>query len=468
MAGNALVNIFRTHELRQRVFFTIVMLFIFRLGATIPLPGIDFIRLQEEIQRPMSGSDVNIIDYLDLFVGGAFRNFSIFMLGIMPYITSSIIFQLLVVIVPRLKKIQEEEGGRKKIQRYMRYGTVVLCLVQGYFFIQNQIIPKNIYNMGQVEFVILAMLSITAGSVFLMWLGEQINQRGIGNGTSLIIFAGIVVRIPDIFLQMGIFRSFLNFIETILVFLGFIPRHGVLVPLNTRATETMSPIFVLIAIVMFTVVVALIVYEQRGQRKIPVHYAKRVIGRKIYGSQNTYLPFKLNPSGVIPIIFANALMIAPIQLFSSLGQNSEFFRSLARFLNPSGGWYLLIYSLLIVFFAYFYTQVSLNPQEISKQIRENGGSIPGIRSEKMEQYLTRILNRIILPGSLFLAFIAIIPNVVTNIFGFPYSVSRILGGTSLIILVGVGLDTMSQVESYLRMHHQDGLVKKGKIKARNL
>lgn len=468
MAGNALVNIFRTHELRQRVFFTIVMLFIFRLGATIPLPGIDFIRLQEEIQRPMSGSDVNIIDYLDLFVGGAFRNFSIFMLGIMPYITSSIIFQLLVVIIPRLKKIQEEEGGRKKIQRYMRYGTVVLCLVQGYFFIQNQIIPKNIYNMGQVEFVIIAMLSITAGSVFLMWLGEQINQRGIGNGTSLIIFAGIVVRIPDIFLQMGIFRSFLNFIETILVFLGLIPRHGVLVPLNTRATETMSPIFVLIAIVMFTVVVALIVYEQRGQRKIPVHYAKRVIGRKIYGSQNTYLPFKLNPSGVIPIIFANALMIAPIQLFSSLGQNSEFFRSLARFLNPSGGWYLLIYSLLIVFFAYFYTQVSLNPQEISKQIRENGGSIPGIRSEKMEQYLTRILTRIILPGSLFLAFIAIIPNVVTNLFGFPYSVSRILGGTSLIILVGVGLDTMSQVESYLRMHHQDGLVKKGKIKARNL
>jgi preprotein translocase subunit SecY len=176
----------------------------------------------------------------------------------------------------------------------------------------------------------------------------------------------------------------------------------------------------------------------------------------------------LNPSGVIPIIFANALMIAPIQLFNSLGENIDFFRSLARFLNPSGGWYLLIYSLLIVFFAYFYTQVSLNPQDISKQIRENGGSIPGIRSEKMESYLTRILNRIILPGALFLAFIAIIPNIVTQVFGFPYSISNVLGGTSLIIMVGVGLDTMSQVESYLRMHHQDGLVKKGKIKARNL
>jgi preprotein translocase subunit SecY len=467
MAGNALVNIFRTHELRQRVFFTFIMLFIFRLGATIPLPGIDFIRLQEEIRRPFGGSDVNIIDYLDLFVGGAFRNFSIFMLGIMPYITSSIIFQLLVVIIPRLKKIQEEEGGRKKIQRYMRYGTVLLCLVQGYFFIQNQI-PQGLYTMGKIEFMIISLLSVTAGSVFLMWLGEQINQRGIGNGTSMIIFAGIVVRIPDIFVQMGIFKAILNFIESILVFLKLLPRHGILVPLATRNTEGLSPIFVLIAVVMFVVIVALIIYEQRGQRKIPVHYAKRVIGRKIYGSQNTYLPFKLNPSGVIPIIFANALMIAPIQLFNSLAQNSDFFKQLSRFLAPQGGWYLLIYSLLIVFFAYFYTQVSLNPVEISKQIRENGGSIPGIRSEKMEEYLVRILNRIILPGSLFLAFIAIIPNIVTQVFGFPYSMSNILGGTSLIILVGVGLDTMSQVESYLRMHHQDGLVKKGKIKARNL
>jgi preprotein translocase subunit SecY len=215
------------------------------------------------------------------------------------------------------------------------------------------------------------------------------------------------------------------------------------------------------------VIVALIIYEQRGQRKIPVHYAKRVVGRKIYGSQNTYLPFKLNPSGVIPIIFANALIILPIQIFQGLS-NIDFFAQLARFLNPSGGWYLLIYAILIVFFAYFYTQVTLNPSEISKQIRENGGSIPGIRSEKMEEYLMRILYRIILPGSLFLALIAIIPNIITKVFAFPYSVANFMGGTSLIILVGVGLDTMSQIESYLRMHHQDGLVKKGKIKSRNL
>jgi preprotein translocase subunit SecY len=467
MAGNALVNIFRTHELRQRVLFTLGMLFIFRLGATIPLPGIDFIQLQEALKAPLTGTDVNLLDYLDLFVGGAFRNFSICMLGVMPYITSSIIIQLLVVVVPRLKKLSQEEGGQAKVKRYMRYATVILCLIQGYFLITSQIHPKFI-KIGDIEFKIIALLSVTAGSIFLMWIGEQITQRGVGNGVSLIIFAGIVIRIPDVLIQLGLFKSFLNFIEGIGTVLGILPRRGILVPLTTRSTNEINPVFVLIALIMFVVVVALIIYEQRGQRKIPVHYAKRVIGRKIYGSQNTYLPFKLNPSGVIPIIFANALLIAPLQLFQSLGQNIDFFAQLARIFRPNGPGYLIAYSLLIIFFAYFYTQVTLNPADISKQIREHGGSIPGIRSEKMEEYLVRILNRIILPGSIFLAFIAIIPNIVTNLFGFPYSVSNIMGGTSLIILVGVGLDTMSQMESYLRMHHQEGLVKKGKIRARNL
>lgn len=466
MPGNALINIFRTHELRQRIIFTIGMLILFRLGATIPLPGIDFIKLQEALNAPLSSGDVNILDYLDIFVGGAFRNFSIFMLGIMPYITSSIVIQLLVVVIPKLKKISEEEGGRKKIQRYMRYATLVLCLIQGYLLISSQISPDFI-RIGQVEFKIVAMLAVTTGTVFLMWIGDQITQRGIGNGTSLIIFAGIVARFPDVFIQLGLFKSILSFIEGILVLTGIIPRRGVLVPLNVTGGTEINPIYVLIAIVMFIVVVALVVYEQRGQRKIPVHYAKRVIGRKIYGAQNTYLPFKLNPSGVIPIIFANALLIAPLQLFHSLS-GIEFFAQLTRILRPGTIWYLLLYTILIVFFAYFYTQVSLNPQDISKQIRENGGSIPGIRSEKMEEYFTRILNRIILPGSLFLAFIAIIPTVVTTVFSFPAIVANIMGGTSLIIIVGVGLDTMAQIESYLRMHHQDGLVKKGKIKARNL
>ncbi len=464
MAGNALVNIFRTHELRQRVLFTLVMLFIFRLGATIPLPGIDFIALQEAMKQPLSGSSVNILDYIDLFAGGAFRNFSVFMLGIMPYITSSIIIQLLIVVVPRLKKLSEEEGGKKKMQRYMRYATVVLCLVQGYFLINSQI-PASLIRIDPTLFKVISLLSVTAGSIFLMWVGEQINQRGIGNGASLIIFAGIIVRLPDVLVQLGIMKSILSFFEEILVLIGLMPNRVIGA---TRNTEQINPLFILIAIIMFVVTVALIIYEQRGQRKIPVHYAKRVVGRKIYGSQNIYIPFKLNPSGVIPIIFANALIILPIQIFQSLSTSVPFFAQLARFLNPSGGWYLVIYAILIVFFAYFYTQVTLNPTEISKQIRENGGSIPGIRSEKMEEYLMRILYRIILPGSLFLALIAVIPNIVTKIFSFPYMVANFMGGTSLIIIVGVGLDTMSQIESYLRMHHQEGLVKKGKIKPRNL
>jgi preprotein translocase subunit SecY len=465
MAGNAIVNIFRTHELRQRIFFTLGMLVLFRIGATIPLPGIDFIQLQA-LKASASGADASILDYLDLFVGGAFRNFSVFMLGIMPYITSSIIIQLLYAVVPRLKKLGEEEGGRNKMKRYMRYFTVLLCLIQGWFMISSQISPKFL-RIGEVEFKIIGILSVTAGTIFLMWIGEQITQRGVGNGISLIIFAGIVARIPDVFIQLGVVKAFLNFIEGLLLLIGAIPRRGILVPLNAGRTEEINPVYILIAVVMFVVVVALIVYEQRGQRKIPVNYAKRVVGRKIYGSQNTYLPFKLNPSGVIPIIFASALMIAPMQLFQSLGQNIDFFAKLAQIFHPGGFWYLFTYSVLIIFFAYFYTQVTLNPQEISKQIREHGGSIPGIRSEKMEEYLVRILNRIIFPGSIFLAFIAVIPNIVTTIFGFPYSVANIMGGTSLIILVGVGLDTMSQIESHLRMHHQDGLVKKGKIKGRN-
>jgi len=311
----------------------------------------------------------------------------------------------------------------------------------------------------------LAMITVATGTVFLMWMGEQINQRGIGNGISMIIFAGIAVRIPTALSQLGIFRSFLRFVEDVGVVTG-ICRRGDLVAPYTQSSFEFNPVFIIMALVMFVVIVGLIIYEQRGQRKIPVHYAKRVIGRKMYGAQNTYIPFKLNPSGVIPVIFASTILITPIQILQNSGV--RFLRNIATFLSPGNLPYLAIYSILIIFFAYFYTQVTLNPLEISKQIRENGGSIPGIRSEKMEEHLVRILNRIILPGAIFLAFIAVIPSIITKMFGFPWSVSNIMGGTSLIIMVGVGLDTMSQIEGYLRMHHHEGLVKKGKIKARNL
>jgi preprotein translocase subunit SecY len=288
--------------------------------------------------------------------------------------------------------------------------------------------------------VLIAMLTVTAGTIFLMWLGEQITQRGIGNGISLLIFAGIVTRIP----------------YSIYTLLAQIRRRE------------LNPVFVIVVLILFVVVVGLVVYEQQGQRKIPVHYAKRVIGRKIYGAQNTYLPFKINPSGVIPVIFASSLLVFPLQIAQSLGTRVLWLGRFASWLRPNGTAYVIVYALLIIFFAYFYTQVTLNPVEISKHIRENGGSIPGIRTEKMEEYLTRILNRIILPGSLFLAFIAIIPSVVQTWFKFPSSVAQLLGGTSLLILVGVDLDTMSQVEGHLRMHHHEGIVRKGKIRSRYL
>jgi preprotein translocase subunit SecY len=276
--------------------------------------------------------------------------------------------------------------------------------------------------------------------MFLMWMGDQITKRGVGNGISLLIFAGIVARIPG---------AIITLVKQI----------------NAR---TLNPVYVLVVLVMFVIVVALVVYEQQGQRKIPVHYAKRVIGRRIYGAQNTYLPFKVNPSGVIPVIFASSILVFPLQIASNLGAGIEWLQRVASWLKPQGLPYVIIYSLLIIFFAYFYTQVTLNPSEIAKHIRENGGSIPGIRSEKMEEYLKRILYRIILPGSLFLTFIAIIPTLVQSVFGFPSSVAYLMGGTSLLILVGVDLDTMSQVEGYLRMHHHEGIVRKGRIRSRNL
>jgi len=442
MPANPLVEIFRVKDLRDRILFTVFILLIFRLGANLPIPGVNItaLKLYMSVQEQAGAS--GIIDYFDFFAGGAFKNFSVFMLGIMPYISMSIIMQLLTLVFPRLKKLSEEEGGRKKIQRYTRWGTIIVCLIQGYTVTQYIDQIPDAITLGRMAYILLAMLTVTAGTVFLMWLGEQITQRGIGNGISLLIFAGIVTRIP---------YSIYTLVEQI------------------RRRE-LNPVFVLVVLIMFVVVVALVVYEQQGQRKIPVHYAKRVIGRKIYGAQNTYLPFKINPSGVIPVIFASSVLVFPLQITSSLAKNPSF-GWLGRFsswLHPNGLPYVMAYALLIIFFAYFYTQVSLNPVEISKHIRENGGSIPGIRTEKMEEYLSRILNRIILPGSLFLAFIAIIPSVVQTWFNFPSSVAQLLGGTSLLILVGVDLDTMAQVEAHLRMHHHEGIVRKGKIRSRYL
>ncbi len=440
MATNPLVDIFRIRDLRQRIMFTLGMLVVFRLGANLPIPGINVKALNLYFMSQQSGTGVGITEYIDFFAGGAFKNFSIFMLGIMPYISTSIIMQLLVLVFPSLKKISEQEGGRKKIQRYTRYGTVVICLVQSYAvtIYANQI-PDAI-NMNKLAYTFVAMLTVTAGTIFLMWIGEQITQRGIGNGISLIIFAGIVARMPG---------AFVTLVEKVQI-------------------GELNPVFVILVLGMFIAVIALVIYEQQGQRKIPVQYAKRVVGRRMYGAQNTYIPFKINPSGVIPVIFASSVLTFPLQLAGNLGSKISWLGAFSSWLRPNGLPYLVAYTLLIIFFAYFYTQVTLNPQEIAKQIRENGGSIPGIRSDKIEEHLNTILSRIILPGALFLAFIAVIPSIVQILFNFPARVAMLMGGTSLLIMVGVDLDTMSQIEGHLKMHHHDGLVKKGKIRSRNL
>ncbi|MBN2619408.1 MAG: preprotein translocase subunit SecY [Spirochaetales bacterium] len=435
MAGNPLVDMFRVKDLRKRILFTLGILFVYRLGSVLPIPGIDVHALKNYFdQQTSTGDSLGIVEYLNFFAGGAFKQSSVFMLGVMPYITMSIVMQLLLIVFPSLKKIQEEEGGRKKITRITRYGTVLLCIIQGFASI-TWIKSIGVINtsFSIVMFYVVALISITAGTMFVLWMGEQITQKGVGNGVSLIIFTGIVSKMPNAFSLL---------IEEV-------------------KADNLNPIFILITIMLFVVVVIAVIYEQQGQRRIPINYAKRA-------GANTYIPFKVNPSGVIPVIFASSITAIIPQLAKMLGNKSAGWAKFAEIFAPHSLPYLIVLTLLIVFFAYFYTQVTVNPLEIAKNIRENGGSIPGIRSEHMESHLTRILNRILLPGSLFLALIALIPSLIIILFQFPQQVAYLMGGTSLLIMVGVDLDTMSQIEGHLKMHHHDGLVKKGKLRSSKL
>ncbi|MCM1321506.1 MAG: preprotein translocase subunit SecY [Bacteroides sp.] len=439
MASNPIVNMFKVRELRERIFFTFVILAVFRLGSILTIPGINPQALTSYFESLTKGNA--FVDYMDFFAGGAFSNFSVFMLGVMPYISTQIIMQLALIIFPSLKKIAQEDGGRKKVQAWTRIGTVLVCLIQSLAVtVYASSIPGAIVLSSSIAFKLIAMITVTTGTMITVWLGEQVTARGIGNGISMLIFAGIVARLPSAVWE-----------------LGRMVKNG-----------DINIVFVIVVLVMFVGIVALVVYEQQGIRKIPVHYAKRVVGRRMYGGQNTYIPFKINPSGVIPVIFASSFLTFPLQIASSLGPNVRWLSHLAAFLSPSGWWYNIFLVLLIIFFAYFYTQVSLNPTEIAKNIRENGGSIPGIRTDNTEEYLQKVLNRLILPGSIYLAGIAVLPTVIQNLFGFPQSISMLMGGTSLLILVGVDIDTMSQVEALLKMHHHDGLVKKGRLRSRSL
>ncbi len=442
--SNTISDMFKMEDLRKKILFTLLILVITRIGTVIPVPGINPTLLEQYFLSQSTSGNLGLVEYLNFFSGGAFSNFSLFTLGVMPYISMQIIVQLLMLIIPTLKKWGEDADGRRKIQKLTRYGTIVVCLLQSFVVtvyarsIQSYL--PGVITIDMLPFTLISMLTVTAGSMILVWLGEKITQFGVGNGISLLIFAGIVARIP----------SALN----VLI-------QGII-------AGTINPVLVVVVLVMFIIVVALVVCEQEGERKIPVNYAKRVVGRKMYGAQSSYIPFKINPSGVIPVIFASAILSFPLQIASALGPNVRWLQSVANWLDPQGAPYLIIYTILIIAFAFFYTQVSLNPVEMAKQIRENGGSVPGVRSEKLEEYFTKVLNRIVLPGSIFLAFIALIPTLVQLIFKFPQSVAMLFGGTSLIILVGVELELMKQIESIMKMHHHEGFVGVKKIKSKNL
>ncbi len=441
--SNTLVDMMRMKDIRKKVLITLGLLAVSRIGAVIPVPGINPVAVLNYFEA----SSNSFTEYLNFFSGGAFSYYSIFMLGVMPYISTQIIVQLLMLVVPSLKKLSQDPQGAKKIQRYTRYGTIVVCVLQS---LATTVYARSIpgaLTIGTVPFTLVAIVSVTAGSMLLIWLGEKVTQFGVGNGISLLIFAGIVARIPSAFYTL-------------------IQQISLWVNSDSGARVGMNPLALVLVVVMFFFVIILVVCEEQGQRKIPVHYARRVVGRKMYGSQSSFIPFKINPSGVIPVIFASALLSFPLQI--GYNSNVGWLRSIANFLNPQGAPYIIIYTLLIIGFAFFYTQISLNPVEMAKNIRDNGGSIPGVRTEKLEEYLTKVLNRIVLPGSLFLAFIALIPTLIQMIFKFPSDVAMLFGGTSLIIMVGVDLDTMRQLDGLMKMHHHEGFVDVKKRKAKKM
>jgi len=435
-------NVFKIQELRDRLLFTAALLVIVRIGSHITLPGVDAKLVAESIRR---GTEGGLLGLYDLFVGGAFSNAAVFALGIMPYISSSIVIQLMGAVIPYFQKLQKEgEDGRKKITQYTRYGTVLISALQASGVViklvrtvtpEGPIVPVEVQGIG---FAISTVIILTAGTIFMMWLGEQIDERGIGNGISLIIFIGIIARFPN---------SVFNEWELIL-------------------GGTRNPIIEIVILGLMAVIVALVVLVTQGTRRIPVQYAKRVVGRKVYGGVTQYIPLRVNTAGVMPIIFAQAIMFVP-QIFFSFFPDSEFIADLNNnWFNQSSWAYSFVYGLMIVFFTYFYTAIAFNPKDVADTMKKQGGFIPGIRpGTHTADFVDNILTKITLPGSIFLAIVAILPTAMIRA-GISPGFASFFGGTSLLILVGVALDTLQQVESHLLMRHYDGFMKSGKLRGR--
>lgn len=411
---------FKVSELRTKLLYTLGMLFVFRLGAHIPVPGVNPERFADLVNSGV------IFGFFDIISGGALKNFSVFAMGIMPYINASIILNLLTVVIPHLEKLKKEgEEGRKKISQYTRYLTVILAYIQGIGMVVG--VGGSLQNPSPLSYAMTA-LTITAGTTFLMWMGEQITERGIGNGISLLIFAGIVSRVPQGAARLG---EYLN-------------------------AGTITIISLILLTVIAALVIAAVVAVQEGQRRIPVRYAKRVVGRRVYGGQTTHLPLKVNQAGVMPIIFASSLLMFP-ETIIKMFQGS----AVANFYGTYLGWgtvaHTVIYALLIIGFTYFYTAIVMNPNDVADNIKKYGGFIPGLRPGRpTAEYISRIMSRVTLSGAIFLALIAILPNFVLLATKIP---NIYFGGTSLLIVVGVALDTMKQVESHLLMRSYQGFIK---------
>lgn len=434
-------NIFKIHELRQRILYTLALLFIVRLGSHLTIPGVDAVLLAESTKNASSD---NLFGLYDLFVGGAFSNAAIFALGIMPYISASIILQLMGAVVPYFQKLQQEgEEGRKKITQLTRYGTVLISAMQAWGvtvkllntqFQGLSIVPEPIQGIG---WVISTIIILTSGTMFMMWMGEQITDKGIGNGISLIIFIGIIARFP----------------------------HSILDEIRLISAGQRSIIIEIIIFAFMFFIIAGVVLVTQGTRKIPVQYAKRVVGRKVYGGVTQYIPLRVNTAGVMPIIFAQSIMFIPTTVFSFFPDN-EFLQMVAGWFQYQSPIYSTIYALMIIFFTYFYTAIAFNPKDVADNMKKQGGFIPGIRPGKQtSEFIDNILTKITLPGSIFLAIIAILPAFVSA-WGVSGSFAQFFGGTSLLIIVGVALDTLQQIESHLLMRHYDGFMKSGKIKGR--
>jgi preprotein translocase subunit SecY len=429
-------NLARLPELKKKLLWTFVLVAVYRIGVHVPVPGVDSAALADFFESAKN----TLFGLFDMFSGGGLRNLSIFALGIMPYISASIIIQLLTVVSPELAKMQKEEGaaGRKKITQYTRYGTVLITIIQGFGIavgLESMASPTGapVVIAAGWGFRLMTILTLTAGTVFLMWLGEQMTEKGIGNGISMIIYAGIVAGLP----------------------------RAVLSTLDLLKAGELSLFVLLILVALMVAVLAAIVFMERGQRRIPIQYAKRMVGRKMYGGQTTHLPLRVNTAGVIPPIFASSILLFPATLgeFSSV----PWLKQVAAFFSPQTVTYNVIFVALIVFFCYFYTAIIFDPADIAENIRKQGGFIPGIRpGAKTKEYIDKVLARITLWGSMYISVVCVLPMVMIQQFNVPFY----FGGTSLLIVVGVAMDFMSQIESYLISRQYEGLMQKGRLKGR--